>query len=98
MNRHRRGEAERCRAEKHGEPRVFKVSAKLIAMLKSLPKNSELVFGNTLLVGHRCNFIRQRRRLARKLQNPRLNQITFHTLRPLEGNHGIQPHEGHPIC
>jgi integrase len=71
----------KCRSEKHGDPRMFKVSSKLIAMLNALPKTSELVFGGTSLNGHRWNFTKQRRRLARKLQNPRLNQITFHTFR-----------------
>jgi len=39
------------------------------------------VFGGTSLNGHNWNFNRQRRRLATKLQNPRLERITFHTLR-----------------
>ena len=71
----------RCRSEKHGDPRMFKVSGKLIAMLTTLPKTSERVFGGTSLNGHRWNFTKQKRRLARKLQNPRLEQITFHTFR-----------------
>jgi integrase len=71
----------RCRSEKHGEPRIFKVSSKLIAMLNALPKPSELVFGGTGLSSHRCNFMKQRKKLARKLQNPRLEQISFHTFR-----------------
>jgi len=71
----------KCRSEKRGNPRMFKVNAKLIAMLNALPKTSERVFGATNLNGHRWNFTLQRRRLARKLQNPRLNQITFHTFR-----------------
>ena len=71
----------KCRAEKHGNPRQFKISTKLIAMLKALPKTNEYVFGNTNLSSHRYRFERQRRRLAVKLQNPRLLQIKFHTLR-----------------
>ena len=71
----------RCRAEKGGNPRVFKVSAKLIGMLKALPKNNEYVFGGSSLSGHRWSFDRQKRRLAHKLQNPRLLNITFHTFR-----------------
>jgi integrase len=67
--------------EKHGTPRQFKVSLKLIGMLNSLPKNNEKVFGNTNLIGHRFNFTQQRKRIAEKLQNPRLNKIKFHTLR-----------------
>ena len=71
----------KCRSEKHGDPRMFKVSGKLIAMLNMLPKTSERVFGGTSLNGHRWNFTKQKRRLAQKLQNPRLEQITFHTFR-----------------
>ena len=71
----------KCRPEKHGDPRMFKVSAKLIAMLNALPKTSERVFRGTSLNGHRWNFTKQKRRLARKLQNPRINQVTFHTFR-----------------
>ena len=71
----------RCRAEKGGNPRMFKVSNKLIAMLNALPKTSKFVFGGTSLNAHRKNFMEQRKRLAWKLQNPRLNQISFHTFR-----------------
>jgi len=71
----------RCRAEKGGEPRVFKVSGKLIAMLKALPKVNEYVFGGSSLSGHRWSFDKQKKRLAAKLQNPRLLNITFHTFR-----------------
>lgn len=71
----------KCRAEKHGNPRVFKVTSKLISMLNSLPKNSEYVFSNASLSAHRWRFDRQKRKLSEKLQNPRLLQIKFHTLR-----------------
>ena len=71
----------KCRSEKHGNPRMFKISGKLIAILNMLPKTSEKVFGGTSLNGHRWNFTKQKRRLALKLQNPRLEQITFHTFR-----------------
>lgn len=67
--------------EKHGLPRQFKVSQKLIAMLNRLPKTSERVFGNATLHGFRRNFMQQRKRIAHKLQNPRILKITFHTLR-----------------
>lgn len=70
-----------CSSEKHGNPRMFRVSVKLIAMLKALPKTSELVFGATSLICHRWNFSKQRKRLAQKLQNPRISHIHFHTLR-----------------
>jgi integrase len=47
--------------EKGSNPRMLKISNKLVAMRKS--------------------FARQRIRLTRKLENPRLLQITFHTFR-----------------
>ena len=71
----------RCKPEKGSKPRMLKVSNKLIAMLKALPRHDQLVFGGTCLSGHRSNFSHQRRRLAEKLQNPRLLKISFHTLR-----------------
>jgi len=67
--------------EKHGNPRMIKVSGKLIAMLKSLPKKHERVFGKATLGTRRNVFNKQRRRIADKLKNPRIMKITFHTLR-----------------
>jgi len=67
--------------EKHGTARQVKVSAKLISMLNKLPKKSQRVFGDGLLNYFRKNFLQQRRRVAMKLQNPRMTRITFHTLR-----------------
>ncbi len=70
-----------CTPEKHGTPRQFKVSNKLLAMLNQLPKTGNKVFGGTSSIGHRYNFTTQRKRLAEKLQNPRLQKISFHSLR-----------------
>ena len=67
--------------EKHGNPRMIKVSGKLISMLKSLPKKHERVFGEATLGTRRNVFNKQRRRIADKLKNPRIMKITFHTLR-----------------
>jgi integrase len=69
------------RPEKKGLPRQFKVSGKLTSMLNMLPKVSEKVFGDGELNHFRKNFSLQRKRVAYKLQNPRINRITFHTLR-----------------
>ena len=66
--------------EKNSNPRIFKVSNKLISMLNALPKISVKVFSG-LNAGVSSNFRQQRRRAALKLQNPRLSQIHFHTLR-----------------
>jgi integrase len=71
----------RCRAEKHGNPREFKVSMKLLGMLNMLPKRNDYVFAKANLNGHRWNYEKQRKRMAIKLQNPRLNEVKFHTFR-----------------
>jgi integrase len=66
--------------EKGGNPRIFKVSQKLINMLNSLPKKDGKVFGN-VLHWHQATFRKSRKRIAEKLQNPRILKIHFHTLR-----------------
>jgi len=66
--------------EKGGNPRIFKVSQKLISMLDSLPKKNRKVFGN-VLHWHQATFRKSRKRISEKLQNPRLLNIHFHTLR-----------------
>lgn len=67
--------------EKGSKPRMWKVSEKLIGMLKCLPNNSPKVFGNTTYDSLKQTLQLTRRRLAYKLQNPRLLKITFHTFR-----------------
>lgn len=66
--------------EKGGDPRVLPVSTQLVAMLQAFPKKSRQVFVGSLR-HFRRSFRRQRERIATKLQNPRVNHITFHTLR-----------------
>ena len=71
----------KCRAEKHGLPREIRISQKLMNMLNALPKNNEYIFSKTNLNSHRWNFCKQKTKLTKKLQNPRLKEIHFHTLR-----------------
>ncbi|MCS7114451.1 MAG: site-specific integrase [Candidatus Bathyarchaeota archaeon] len=71
--------AVRVTPEKGSSPRILKISSKLMAMLNALPKNYITIFPNVTTM--RKSFVRQRKRLAQKLQNPRLLQITFHTFR-----------------
>jgi len=66
--------------EKHSKPRIFKVSSTLLAMLSMLPKEDEKIFTGSLMVFRRT-YRKFRKRLAHKLQNPRLNKISFHTFR-----------------
>ncbi|MEM3668485.1 MAG: site-specific integrase [Candidatus Bathyarchaeia archaeon] len=67
--------------EKHGVCRVIKISTELMAMLNSLPKTSDRIFGYRHLSSWEGSFSLQRRKAAVKLQNPRLLQIHFHTFR-----------------
>lgn len=67
--------------EKGSNPRIWKVSQKLIGMLDNLPRESTKIFGDGPIKSMRTTFIKARRRLAAKLENPRLLQITFHTFR-----------------
>lgn len=71
--------------EKHGIPRMFKVTPKLIGMLQSIPKKADQVFGTAQVCHKIGTFKAQRLGLAKKLENPRLAKITFHTLRHWKG-------------
>jgi len=74
--------------EKRSNPRIFRMSQRLTAVLGSLPRS----YGDRLfsvpempLDHFRDNFTQQRRRVAQKLKNPRLNRITFKTLCHFKG-------------
>jgi integrase len=67
--------------EKGSNPRMWKISGTLMGMLNALPKNSPKVFGDSSIYSMKSAFTKTRKRLASKLQNPRLLRITFHTLR-----------------
>ncbi len=69
------------RPEKGSNPRMFKVSAKLIDMIGKLPKKSKKVFGEASQDSLRATLGASRKRAAWKLANPRLQEIHFHTLR-----------------
>jgi len=78
----------RIAPEKHSNPRIIHISPKLAAMLEALPKTyGTRIFSlpQSRLDQHRNVFIQQRKRIANKLQNPRLLRITFHTLRHFKG-------------
>jgi integrase len=68
--------------EKNSLPRMWStLSAKLISMLNALPRKNPYVFGDCTLNSLKATYMRAGRRLAFKLQNPRLLEIHFHTLR-----------------
>jgi len=75
----------RVEPEKGSEPRIFKLSGKLLNMLATLRANNKVsdpdrVFAKDLRTIRRV-FEKQRANIARKLQNPRLRRIHFHTFR-----------------
>jgi integrase len=78
----------RITPEKNSNPRIMHITQELSAMLEALPKTyGDRVFSTPKkpLDHHRDIFSQQRKRVANKLQNPRLIQITFHTFRHLKG-------------
>ena len=67
--------------EKGSNPRIWKISIKLLGMLGSLRKTSQYIFGNPNTRAIRASFCDTRRSISQKLQNPRLLRISFHTFR-----------------
>lgn len=74
----------RIRSEKGGYPRILPISSKLIDMLQRLPKVSTRIFPG-IMNSMRCNLQITRKRLARKLCDPRLLRVTFHSIRHWKG-------------
>jgi integrase len=68
--------------EKNSEPRITRLSDSLMGMLRSLHNTtgSERLFGKWLKSQRRL-YYNFRRRVAAKLNNPRILRITFHTFR-----------------
>lgn len=74
------------RAEKNSNPRRFTLSKRLLNALECYPKSTERIFNKYKTLNHlRRTFERQRKRIAYKLSNPRINQIKIHTLRHWKG-------------
>jgi len=71
-------------AEKGSNPRILPISPKLCAMLNNLPKINDKVF-QTDKIGLRKTFHNHRNTAAKKLNNPRLKNIHFHTFRHWKG-------------
>jgi len=66
--------------EKGSDPRQFKISGRLIAMLNALPREDERIWRAKLKTIRRT-FQYARARIAEVTKNPRLRRITFHTFR-----------------
>lgn len=71
-------------AEKHGNSRILQISEKMVEMLGNLRKKSEEVFPSTKSAIS-SNYYLQRRSIAKKLGNPRLLKIDFHSFRHWKG-------------
>jgi integrase/recombinase XerD len=70
----------RVTPEKGSDARNLKMSGKLVSMLNELPKtNRNVLDANSEAM--RKSYQLQRKRIAFKLKNPRLLQVTFHTFR-----------------
>jgi integrase len=67
--------------EKNGYPRILPLSSKCIGMLRNLKRASDKVFGTLSSNCMRISLCNARKKLARKLNNSRLEQIHFHTIR-----------------
>ena len=75
----------RITPEKGSNPRTLKLTSKVIAMINSLSKNNLYIFNNGLLENFSQNFRQQRKKVALKMGSPRIDQITFKTLRHFKG-------------
>jgi len=78
-----------CEPEKGSNPRILTVSNDLISALDSARKNGEYIFmthGKPMIAQHLSGLLASGRKYAaRKLANPRLLRITYHTLRHWKG-------------
>lgn len=81
--------------EKYSNPRMCKITPKLLGMLNALPHVSERIFHKTNGKTAQLCLARSRKRAALKLQTPRLNMITHHRLRHWKGT--IAYHETHDL-
>ncbi len=69
---------------KNSNPRILPVSDKLLNMLNQLPHTRQGIFAKNI-GGLRTSFDAQRKATAQKLQNPRIQRISFHTFRHWKG-------------
>jgi len=73
----------RIKPEKGCLPRILPLSTKAIEMLNNMPRKSEKIFPPVEIM--EVTFRYQRNKSAKKLCNPRLQQITFKTFRHWKG-------------
>lgn len=65
---------------KNHRPRELEVNSRLIGMLNALPKTSDLIF-QTCYRNMQSSFVKLRKRVASRLQNPRILKISFVSFR-----------------
>jgi integrase/predicted RNA-binding Zn-ribbon protein involved in translation (DUF1610 family) len=68
-------------AEKGSLPRVFRVSTKLLGMIGRLSRDTEKIFRGMKRTTAESCFRVSRKRIAKKLINPRIAKIHFHLIR-----------------
>jgi len=75
--------------EKGSNSRIINIRSTLLGMIMTLPKKYEYVFGTPNGIatssGYSSRLASVRKRCSWKLNNPRLNQISFHTIRHWKG-------------
>ena len=81
--------------EKGSNPRILPISKKLADILNALHKKSPKIFGNGSITSFETGLWKQRKHAARKLQNPRLLNITYRTLRHWKAT--MEYHKTHDI-
>jgi integrase len=84
----------RITPEKGGNPRNLRISIKLVDMLNEMSKDTISVFTYNTNAWIR-NYGRQRKKIAFKLKNSRLNQNNIPHLPPLESHNGILQNQRH---
>src|SRR4030065_1971161 len=63
---------------------MWRTSPRLIAMLNAIPREHRRAFGPCPINSFKTTFLKAHKRLAFKLQNPRLQRKSFHTFRHWE--------------
>jgi integrase len=76
----------RITPEKNSRPRELRLSPRLAELLGTYPKTGAKVWGIGTLDHFGRLFQKQRKRIASKLGNPRIQSIHFHTLRHWKGS------------
>ncbi len=86
----------RIEPEKGSNPRILRITDKLLSMIGQLHRDNPKVFGGRRKrKGFIESLIKARLKASTKLQNPRLLQIHYHTLRHWKGT--MEYHKTHDI-